>query len=140
MTETKNFQWLLVPSFESLFQGVNYEVTMSCALMANYYISWRLQNIVTSSKYINIQRSWKVRVTSCYSILMTSHYFEVSKIQSNKPLMDSSRGLSQKICEIFAKNLRNICEKFAKYSRKIRGKFAKNSRKIKICKIFAKNL
>ena len=86
MTETKNFQWLLVPSFESLFQGVNYEVTMSCALMANYYISWRLQNIVTSSKYINIQRSWKVRVTSCYSILMTSHYFEVSKIQINKPL------------------------------------------------------
>ena len=33
MTETKNFQWLLVPSFESLFQGVNYEVTMSCAIL-----------------------------------------------------------------------------------------------------------
>ena len=102
MTETKNFQWLLVPSFESLFQGVNYEVTMSCALMANYYISWRLQNIVTSSKYINIQRSWKVRVTSCYSILMTSHYFEVSKIQSNKPLrLPHGGGFFIILCSIY---------------------------------------
>ena len=51
-------------------------------------------------------------------------------------LTDSSRGLSQKIREIFAKNLQNICEIFAKYSRKIREKFAKNLRKI--CEKFAK--
>ena len=50
--------------------------------------------------------------------------------QNFKELTDSSRGLAQKIREIFAKNLRNICEIFAKYSRKIREKFAKNSRKI----------
>ena len=72
--------------FQFLLLNLYFKVTMSCALMANYYISWRLQNIVTSSKYINIQPSRKVRLTSCYSILMTSHYFEVSKIQSNKPL------------------------------------------------------
>ena len=33
----------------------HYEVTMSGALMANYYISWRLENIVTSSKYCIIK-------------------------------------------------------------------------------------
>ena len=31
---------------------VHYEVTMSGALMANYYISWRLENNVMSSKYL----------------------------------------------------------------------------------------
>ena len=41
-------------------------------------------------------------------------------------LTDSSRGLSQKIREIFAKNLRNIREIFVKYSRNIREIFAKN--------------
>ena len=30
----------------------HYEVTMSGALMANYYISWRLENNVMSSKYL----------------------------------------------------------------------------------------
>ena len=30
----------------------HYEVTMSGALMANYYISWRLKNNVMSSKYL----------------------------------------------------------------------------------------
>ena len=37
-------------------------------------------------------------------------------------LMDSSRGLSRKICEIFAKYLQKIREKFAKNSQKIREK------------------
>ena len=31
---------------------LHYEVTMSGALMANYYISWRLKNNVMSSKYL----------------------------------------------------------------------------------------
>ena len=46
-------------------------------------------------------------------------------------LTDSSRGLSQKIREIFAKNLQKICEIFAKNLRKIREKlkFAKYLRK-----------
>ena len=37
------------------FSGIvfqHYEVTMSGALMANYYISWRLENNVMSSKYL----------------------------------------------------------------------------------------
>ena len=32
--------------------AAHYEVTMSGALMANYYISWRLKNNVMSSKYL----------------------------------------------------------------------------------------
>ena len=35
-----------------LFQDEHYQVTMSCALMAFYYISWRLENNVMSSKYL----------------------------------------------------------------------------------------
>ena len=46
-------------------------------------------------------------------------------------LTDSSRGLSRKIREIFAKYLRKICEIFAKNTRKIYKKFAKNLRKIR---------
>ena len=39
-------------------------------------------------------------------------------------LTDSSRGLSRKIREIFAKNLRKICEYYANFSRIFREFFA----------------
>ena len=53
--------------------------------------------------------------------------------------MDSSRGLSQKICEKFAKNSRKIREKlkFAKYLRKIREKIRKNSQMLIFREFFA---
>ena len=38
--------------FSNLMFGSHYEVTMSGTLMANYYISWRLENNVMSSKYL----------------------------------------------------------------------------------------
>ena len=38
--------------FLKKLERVYYEVTMSGALMANYYMSWRLENNVTSSKYL----------------------------------------------------------------------------------------
>ena len=53
--------------------------------------------------------------------------FQISKlINLFGTLTDSSRGLSRKIREKFAKYLRNICEIFAKYLQKNRKKIAKN--------------
>ena len=55
-------------------------------------------------------------------------------------LTDSSRGLAQKIREIFAKNTRKICEIFVKNTRKIYEKFVKKSQKNRKKSKFAKNL
>ena len=55
-------------------------------------------------------------------------------------LTDSSRGLAQKIREIFAKNTRKICEIFVKNTRKIYEKFAKKSQKNRKKSKIAKNL
>ena len=58
----------------------------------------------------------------------------------NAKVTDSSRGLLQKIREIFAKYLRKICEIFAKNTRKIYEKFAKKLQKNRKKSKFAKNL
>ena len=64
----------------------------------------------------------------------------IKKKRESGSITDSSRGLAQKIREIFAKNLRNICEIFAKYLRKICEKFVKNLQKICEKSKFTQNL
>ena len=60
------FKDTVLPFNFTFWDKEHYEVTMSGALMANYYISWRLENNVMSSKYLvmhALHDHWILNVT-----------------------------------------------------------------------------